>query len=161
MLPGRDGPDLLRILRAAEAAARIPVVLLMAPDRVDHEGLALGADDYLVKPFVPTELLARAGVHAEVHRIRELTPASEQERALNLPIAVATNRQIAVATNRQIGTAVGIRMAEHRINSDEAFKLLTTASHTLRRKLRDIAAEVTTTGVFPRPTRRMTQARRN
>ena len=103
---------------------------------------------------MPTELLARVRVHAELHRIRELTLASEQERARNL--------HIAVATNRQIGTAVGILMAENKINSDEAFELLTTASHTQRRKLRDIAAEVTTTtGVLPRPTRRMTQARRN
>jgi DNA-binding response OmpR family regulator len=155
MLPGRGGLDLLRILRAAEATARIPVVLLTARAGTESitEGLALGADDYLVKPFVPTELLARVRVHAELHRVRELTLADEQERSRNL--------QIAVATNRQIGTAVGILMAEHKINSDEAFELLTTASHTLRRKLRDIAAEVTTTGELPRPTRRMSQGRRN
>ena len=155
MLPGRGGLDLLRILRAAEATARIPVVLLTARAGTESitEGLALGADDYLVKPFVPTELLARVRVHAELHRVRELTLTDEQERSRNL--------QIAVATNRQIGTAVGILMAEHKINSDEAFELLTTASHTLRRKLRDIAAEVTTTGELPRPTRRMSQGRRN
>jgi len=108
MLPGRGGLDLLRILRAAEATARIPVVLLTACAGTESitEGLALGADDYLVKPFVPTELLTRVRVHAELHRIRELTLASEQERARNL--------QIAAATNRQIGTAVGILMAEPR-----------------------------------------------
>lgn len=58
-------------------------------------------------------------------------------------------------------TAVGILMTEHKINSDEAFELLTTASHTLRRKLRDIGAEVATTGALPRPTRRMAHAGRN
>jgi hypothetical protein len=52
-------------------------------------------------------------------------------------------------------------MTEHKINSDEAFELLTTASHTLRRKLRDIGAEVATTGALPRPTRRMAHAGRN
>ena len=108
MLPGRGGLDLLRILRAAETTARTPLVLLTARAGTESitEGLALGADDYLVKPFVPTELLTRVRVHAELHRIRELTLASEQERARNL--------QIAAATNRQIGTAVGILMAEPR-----------------------------------------------
>ena len=109
MLPGRGGLDLLRILRAAETTARTPLVLLTARAGTESitEGLALGADDYLVKPVVPTELLlTRVRVHAELHRIRELTLASEQERARNL--------QIAAATNRQIGTAVGILMAEPR-----------------------------------------------
>ena len=114
------------------------------------EGLALGADDYLVKPFAPTELLARVRVHVELHRRRESTLADEQDRSNNL--------EVAVTTNRQIGTAVGILMAEHKINSDEAFELLTTASHTRRRKLRDIAAEVAATGALPRLTRRMSHA---
>src|SRR5947199_7852523 len=59
MLPGRDGLSVLRQLR--ESRNTVPVILLTArdslPDRV--EGLNLGADDYLTKPFSVDELVAR------------------------------------------------------------------------------------------------------
>src|SRR5205814_4865354 len=59
MLPGRDGWSVLTALRAAGQST--PVLFLTArdavPDRV--KGLELGADDYLVKPFAFSELLAR------------------------------------------------------------------------------------------------------
>ena len=59
MLPGCDGLEILRSLRAAGKSA--PVLLLTARDEVADRvrGLDLGADDYLVKPFAIAELLAR------------------------------------------------------------------------------------------------------
>ena len=59
MLPGRDGWSVLRALR--EAGNSTPVLFLTARDQVDDrvKGLELGADDYLVKPFAFSELLAR------------------------------------------------------------------------------------------------------
>lgn len=59
MLPGRDGLSILRKLRAD--GHDVPVVLLTARGDVDErvEGLNLGADDYLGKPFAITELVAR------------------------------------------------------------------------------------------------------
>jgi two-component system copper resistance phosphate regulon response regulator CusR len=59
MLPGRDGVEILRTLRAR--GARMPVLLLTARDAVEDrvQGLESGADDYLVKPFAFPELLAR------------------------------------------------------------------------------------------------------
>ena len=59
MLPGRDGIEVLRTLRAR--GAKTPVLLLTARDAVDDRvlGLDTGADDYLVKPFAFAELLAR------------------------------------------------------------------------------------------------------
>ena len=59
MLPGLDGRDVLKRLRAA--GRQEPVIFLTARDAVDDrvEGLELGADDYLVKPFAFAELLAR------------------------------------------------------------------------------------------------------
>ena len=58
MLPGRDGLDLCRALRAGSS---VPILLLTARSTEDDilRGLGLGADDYLVKPFSPRELLAR------------------------------------------------------------------------------------------------------
>lgn len=58
-LPGIDGFEVLRRLRAHSQA--MPVLMLTARDAVEDKvhGLQLGADDYLVKPFALTELLAR------------------------------------------------------------------------------------------------------
>ena len=70
MLPGVDGLEVCRRLRAAPASASIPVIMLTAKgDDVDKiVGLELGADDYLAKPFNPRELLAR--IRAVLRRIR-------------------------------------------------------------------------------------------
>ena len=59
MLPGRDGLSILRKLRAE--GHNVPVVLLTARGDVEErvEGLNLGADDYLAKPFAIAELVAR------------------------------------------------------------------------------------------------------
>src|SRR5690606_22056263 len=59
MLPGLDGWEVLRRVRAA--GQDMPVLFLTARDRVEDrvKGLELGADDYLVKPFAFSELLAR------------------------------------------------------------------------------------------------------
>jgi two-component system, OmpR family, response regulator len=61
MLPGIDGIELLRRLRAK--GSTVPVLLLTARDSVDDrvQGLDSGADDYLIKPFAVPELLARVG----------------------------------------------------------------------------------------------------
>lgn len=66
MLPGRDGLSILRQLRAKSIAT--PVVLLTARSALDErlDGLNLGADDYLTKPFYVEELIAR--LHAVIRR---------------------------------------------------------------------------------------------
>jgi len=66
MLPGRDGLSILRNLR--EEKNTVPVILVTARSALNErlEGLNLGADDYLCKPFFIEELVAR--VHAVVRR---------------------------------------------------------------------------------------------
>lgn len=58
-LPRQDGMEVLRAIRAA--GGRVPVILLTARDETEDRvaGLDAGADDYLVKPFQLSELLAR------------------------------------------------------------------------------------------------------
>src|SRR5688500_12580945 len=64
MLPGLDGVDVCRRLRE-EHGARFPIILLTAraeeADRI--AGLRTGADDYVVKPFSPAELVERVKAH--------------------------------------------------------------------------------------------------
>lgn len=67
MLPGRDGLSILKGLRKAGSAT--PIILLTARNELDDriEGLSLGADDYLAKPFFVEELIAR--VQALLRRV--------------------------------------------------------------------------------------------
>jgi DNA-binding response OmpR family regulator len=73
MIPGRDGFEVCRELRAA--GQKIPILMLTAKDAVEDRiaGLDFGADDYLTKPFEFRELLAR--LRALLRRSGELRPA--------------------------------------------------------------------------------------
>ena len=84
MLPGMDGIDVCRAIRAESG---VPIVMLTAKsDTVDVVlGLESGADDYVVKPFKPKELVAR--VRARLRRTDE--PAPEVLRIGDLDIDVA------------------------------------------------------------------------
>jgi two-component system alkaline phosphatase synthesis response regulator PhoP len=74
MLPDRDGWDITRTVRADPALAHIPIIMLTA--RVDINdrivGLEIGADDYVIKPYDPREVVAR--VRARL-RSREAEPS--------------------------------------------------------------------------------------
>lgn len=71
MLPGKDGLSILRNLR--ERKISLPVILLTARSELNErlEGLNLGADDYLAKPFHIEELIAR--LHAVTRRVAGTT----------------------------------------------------------------------------------------
>ncbi len=71
MLPNADGWQIIQAIR--RAGKDIPVLFLTARDRVDDrvKGLELGADDYLVKPFAFSELLARVRTLLRRGRVRE------------------------------------------------------------------------------------------
>lgn|SRR5215510_3970360 len=63
MMPVLDGYEVLRRLRQDGRTRSIPVIMLTARKKEADvlSGLALGAQDYLVKPFIPEELVARIG----------------------------------------------------------------------------------------------------
>jgi two-component system, OmpR family, response regulator len=86
MLPGRDGLSVLRVLR--ERANPVPVIILTARGLIGEkvEGLNLGADDYLAKPFSIEELTAR--VRALVRRSSGETIV--RYRILDLTLDLAT-----------------------------------------------------------------------
>jgi signal transduction histidine kinase len=73
MMPRRDGFGLLRELRADPKTRDVPVIMLSARAGEESrvEGLEAGVDDYLIKPFVARELLARVGAHLQLARTRQ------------------------------------------------------------------------------------------
>ena len=84
MLPGRDGLSVLRRLR--ESRNTVPVILLTARGdlRERVEGLNLGADDYLAKPFSMVELVARLGAVLRRQTGAGLTVQSYADLSVNL-----------------------------------------------------------------------------
>ena len=94
MLPGLDGWSLLRGIRAA--GKTMPVLFLTARDEVDDrvQGLELGADDYLVKPFAFAELLAR--VRTLLRRGTNGKPAEQASvlRAADLELDLLKRRAV-------------------------------------------------------------------
>jgi two-component system alkaline phosphatase synthesis response regulator PhoP len=85
MLPGRDGWEITRLVRADPTLAHTPIIMLTA--RVDDTdkivGLELGADDYVTKPYNPREVVARVRA-----RLRHHEAASQLLRAGDLEMDV-------------------------------------------------------------------------
>jgi DNA-binding response OmpR family regulator len=79
MLPGRDGYEICKVIRD-----KINIPILMVTARVEDadkvRGLGLGADDYIAKPFSPTELVARVKANiAQYDRLKQSGTGKEQE----------------------------------------------------------------------------------
>jgi DNA-binding response OmpR family regulator len=99
MLPGMDGLEVCRALRADRTTAAVPIIMLTARaeehDRI--RGLELGADDYLAKPFSPNELVAR---------IKAVTRRARRDAGGKLlrfgPIAVDTERHTVTNAGRAV-----------------------------------------------------------
>jgi DNA-binding response OmpR family regulator len=102
MLPGVDGLEVCRRVRATPELAGLPVIMLTARgDDVDKIiGLELGADDYLAKPFNARELLAR--IRAVLRRGR--TPPADRLRVGRLEIDFAA-REVIVGGRRVVLTS--------------------------------------------------------
>ena len=85
VMPHLDGFGLLKAIRSDSTLRTLPVIVLTERGEVDArvEGLEAGADDYLVKPFSPRELLARVRTCMELARMREeVERAAGREEAL-------------------------------------------------------------------------------
>ncbi|MDQ1288054.1 MAG: hypothetical protein QG622_1619 [Actinomycetota bacterium] len=98
MLPGLDGLEVCRRIQQTEP---VPVLMLTArDDEADRlVGLAVGADDYVTKPFSPRELVAR--IAALLRRVERAAVLAERERARSddVPL-VAGGLTLEVATRR-------------------------------------------------------------
>jgi two-component system, OmpR family, copper resistance phosphate regulon response regulator CusR len=102
MLPGKDGWTVVAELR--EAGMRTPILFLTARDSVRDrvKGLELGADDYLVKPFAFSELMAR------VHSLLRRAPHDEDEVVRIRDLEIDTRRHKA----KRAGTPLNLTAKE-------------------------------------------------
>ncbi len=112
MLPGVDGLELCRMLRAR---SRIPVIMLTARgDEMDRIlGLEMGADDYLPKPFSARELLAR--IKVVLRRARDLPPDSPAEAPGRLTFAGWTLDPQTRNLTAPDGLVIALSQAEYRL----------------------------------------------
>jgi light-regulated signal transduction histidine kinase (bacteriophytochrome) len=103
-MPKLDGFGLLRALRSDPELREIPVILLSARAGEESriEGIEVGADDYLVKPFSARELIARVETHVTTFRIRREAKAALQEANSALTRSNADLQQFAYSASHDL-----------------------------------------------------------
>lgn len=100
MLPGIDGIEFIRRLRANEFLASIPVIMLTAKGESEDmvKGLSVGADDYINKPFSPPELIAR--IKAVLRRCRPMEDEDAQKLQMNDLVMDTKSHRVSVNGER-------------------------------------------------------------
>lgn len=142
MMPGLDGFGLLAALRADPVLGSVPVLLLSARagEESQVEGLAAGADDYLVKPFGARELLARVRTHVDMAQWRR-----QNETRLKLLVDELNHRvKNTLATVQSIASQVlsGTAVSEGARDAIEARLIALSRSHDLLTRERWTAASL-------------------
>jgi two-component system phosphate regulon response regulator PhoB len=111
MLPGLDGLEICRRLKGDPLTRAIPVVMVTAKGEESDVvlGLGVGADDYMIKPFSPKELLAR--IKAVLRRGPLKTEAAETERIVRGEVIVdAARHEVLVRGKPVVFTATEFRL---------------------------------------------------
>lgn len=161
MLPGLDGGQVFKRLRADTRTTHIPVIILTAKSQMADKisGLELGADDYLTKPFSPRELYLR--ISAILRRVKKVTHVSEVRRGRFLidrksmklfldgaPLDLTTTEFKLLTTLMENDSAVHTRADLLRevwgYNSDVATRTLDTHVKRLREKLGAAGSHIVT-----------------
>lgn len=120
MLPGRDGLEILRALRAR--GTMTPVLILTARDTIEDrvQGLDHGADDYLVKPFAFPELVARVRALLRRGRLDEATRLRYDDLELDLLSHVVTrDGRTLELTGKEVGILEYLLRNQGRVVSRE------------------------------------------
>lgn len=112
MLPGKDGLDVCRDIRADERVAHVPVLMVTAKSEEADVvlGLGLGADDYIQKPFRPRELVARVKTALRREK-RAREPKDEAKVLVRGALRIDTTRHKAHLGDQELGlTATEFRL---------------------------------------------------
>jgi DNA-binding response OmpR family regulator/nitrogen-specific signal transduction histidine kinase len=136
MMPGFDGTELTRRLRADADTAAIAVLLLTAKVGSEHavEGLHAGADDYLAKPFDASELLAR--IDALLARAQRLRQRLARERLP--PPAAAATESVDARWRRRLDELVAQRLDDPELSVEQLAEGMHSDRSQLFRKCKEL-----------------------
>ena len=112
MMPGIDGFEVCRRLKADQNTQNIPVIFLSALDETEDKvhGLQLGAVDYIAKPFQPEEVIARVNTHLTIHQLTKEVQLQKDELEHELKIVAQLQRNLLPQSLPQID---GLKLAVH------------------------------------------------
>ena len=140
MMPNMDGWDTLKAIRNNNKIKYIPVIMITAvsEDQKVVSGLKIGADDYIVKPFILPNLLAR--IEAVLRRCqwqKDAQPRSEKVLNKNVNIDVLTPKEKEVlalvakgASNQEIADKLCVRDVTVKTHLNSIFKKLQVTNRT-------------------------------
>ena len=140
MMPNMDGWDTLKAIRNNKDVKYIPVIMITAvsEDQKVVSGLKIGADDYIVKPFILPNLLAR--IEAVLRRCRwqkEVNPKSEKTLNKDVNIDALTPKEKEVlalvaqgASNQEIADKLFVRDVTVKTHLNSIFKKLKVTNRT-------------------------------
>lgn len=135
MMPALDGWEVCRILRESSKGKTIPIIMLsaLADEDARVKGLALGADDYIAKPFSIKEVLLRIGGHAKRQQDIKQLQGREQEQDTSLRYLVHELRNALTVIGSYSALAV------KKGDNDKYFKAVKTSAFHAESLLRDAA----------------------
>lgn len=111
MLPGIDGLEICRILKNKSSTSSVPIIMLTAKATEADVvvGLELGADDYIVKPFSPRELVARVKTV-----LRRTGPKEAEDKIIKIgPLSIDTEKyEVTVDKDKVLLTTTEFKILE-------------------------------------------------
>lgn len=144
MMPRMDGFEVCQRLRADGRTAHLPVIMLTAKSLSTDKvlGMTAGADDYIIKPFDPMELVARVRSTLDNARERQalspvsgLPPVARAEEELSRRLAAGTPVAVAAVNLDHFATF------NQRYGTDRGDQVIALAAQVLRRAMADTAGE--------------------
>lgn len=137
MMPNMNGWDTLKAIRKNEKTKHLPVIMLTAvnEDQKMVTGLKIGADDYIVKPFVLPNLLAR--MEAVLRRSIRQRELSQDVTQTQVPVDLLTSKEKEVLqmvakgeSNKQIADKMFVKEVTVKTHLNSIFKKLKVANRT-------------------------------